>query len=64
MEQTFLQDALRIHYKYLSNDVLGPNCMPEDLRNGLQEAVKCGDYQYVIKYLTDAQKIILSVLEQ
>lgn len=58
------QDAIRIYKKYLAKDILGPNRIPEELKQSLEKAVMTEHIEIILKYLAQAQKVVYNILEE
>lgn len=57
------QDAMRIYRKYLAKDILKTVCISEELKADIEKAVVNENPEFILKYLSEAQKIIYKVLE-
>lgn len=57
------QDAMRIYKKYLLKDTFGINRISEELKADIEKAVMNENDELIIKYLSDAQKVVYKILE-
>jgi hypothetical protein len=57
------QDSMRVYRKYLAKDTLGLNHIPEELKANIESVVISEDIELLVQYLTDAQKIIYTILD-
>ena len=55
---------MRVYRKYLAKDTLGSNRIPEELKTDVEKAVMSEDADLILKYLSNAQKIVYKVVEE
>ncbi|KAL7292936.1 hypothetical protein TKK_0013389 [Trichogramma kaykai] len=55
-------DSARIYRKYIINNFFGVDCLSEDLIKNLETAISSKDSKLIVKYLTDIQRTVYTIL--